>query len=103
MKTNESTRPRNLYRFKFDNGRIESILSLPFESYKKLQGKFLMMGPVFGKRDISGSIGLDNFEELTSDQEFVRRVEELLGEKEKLFGTDFYVISGINPFYLVKW
>lgn len=83
---------KNLYSFYADCGRMGSIQGLFIATQDKVDsiiGKEVHFGEVLGKHsDVSGDMEAKYFTLVSSDQEKIEWLEDLLGD----------TVSGINPF-----
>lgn len=81
-----------IYAFNWDCGRmgnLEGIFVADQEEVKKLIGKEIYFGEVLGKHsEIYGNLDDEDLKVLTTDQEFITKFIEIMGE-----GT----VSGYNP------
>lgn len=81
-----------LCRFYWDCGRqgdLDGLFTTTTEEVSKVVGKEVYFGEVLGKHsEVFGTIGPDDIEVLSKDQDFINKFEDIMGS-----GT----ISGYNP------
>jgi hypothetical protein len=83
-----------LVRFSFDcrDGTLCGLFVCNKNNLEKLYGKYVYFGEMLGNNsDVQGDLEKSDFIIESEDQEFIKKLVEVLG----------YTISGINPFYYV--
>ncbi len=88
---------KKLYSFYWDCGRmgdLEGIFTAEEEEVEKNIGKEVCFGEVLGKHsEIYGSLDEEDLTVLSDDQEFISKLEEVLGEGP---------VSGYNPIASIR-
>jgi len=93
----ENNKKNILYKFHWDCGRMGEVEGLfiadPIEVHAAI-GKEVYLGEVLGKHsDVYGTLDEEDLTVLSEDQEFVAKLEEVLGTKN---------ISGYNPLLYIE-
>lgn len=86
-----------LCEFYWDCGRmggLEGLFIIENETLEKMIGKYVYFGEVLGKHsNIEGTLEREDFTIKSEDQEFIQKLEDLLGSD----------LSGYNPVYYVSF
>lgn len=88
---------KRLVKFYWDCGRqgsVDSLFITTGEELHSIIGKHIYFGEVLGKHsDISGTLEESDFTVVTEDQDFLHKLENIIGSS---------TISGHNPFHYME-